>query len=228
MIKSYWWKILSFVLLLYVSINGFLVPIPSLDGRLQQSIRNLFFHVPMWMTMMTLFTVSVVYSVKYLRNPSIKNDIYALEFARTGAVFSLLGLTTGMIWAKYQWGAPWSGDPKQNGTAIAILIYLAYFVLRGSITDEDKRAKIGAVYNIFAFCMLFPTIWILPRLTESLHPGGEGSQGNPGLNPKDTSAALKMVSVPAYFGWILLGVWISTLRVRYRQLVNKVEEKAMN
>lgn len=228
MLKSYWWKILSCILLLYVSIFGFLVQIPVLDGRLQQSIRNLFFHVPMWMTMMVLFTVSVVYSVKFLRNPSTKNDIYALEYARTGAVFSVLGLITGMIWAKYQWGAPWSGDPKQNGAAIAILIYMAYFVLRGSITDEDKRARIGAVYNIFAFCMLFPTIWILPRLTESLHPGGEGSQGNPGLNPKDTSAALKMVSIPAYFGWILLGIWISTLRIRYRKLANRVEEKATN
>lgn len=228
MIRSYWWKILSFILLLYVSIYGFLVPIPSLDGRLQQSIRNLFFHVPMWMTMMVLFTVSVVYSIKYLRDSSPKNDIYALEFARTGAVFSFLGLFTGMIWAKYQWGAFWSGDPKQNGTAIAILIYLAYFVLRGSITDDDKKAKIGAVYNIFAFCMLFPTIWILPRLVESLHPGGEGSEGNPGLNPKDTSTALKMVSIPAYIGWILLGVWISTLRVRYRLLVNKIEDRLMN
>ena len=225
MIRSYWWKILSCLLLLYVSIYGFLVPIPVLDGRLQESIRNLFFHVPMWMTMMTLFTVSVVYSIKYLRNPTVKNDIYALEFARTGAVFSFLGLFTGMIWAKYQWGAAWSGDPKQNGAAIAILIYLAYFVLRGSITDDDKKAKIGAVYNIFAFCMLFPTLLILPRLTESLHPGGEGSQGNPGLNPKDTSTALKMVSIPAYIGWILLGVWISTLRVRYRLLANKLEEK---
>ncbi|MFT4203738.1 MAG: cytochrome c biogenesis protein CcsA [Chitinophagaceae bacterium] len=227
MLRSYWWKVLSCVLLLYVSIYGFIVPIPVLDGRLQQSIRNLFFHVPMWMTMMVLFMVSVVYSIKYLRNPTAKNDIYALEFTRTGTVFSLIGLTTGMIWAKYQWGAFWSGDPKQNGTAIAILIYLAYFVLRGSITDEDKRAKIGAVYNVFAFCMLFPTIWILPRLTESLHPGGEGSEGNPGLNPKDTSTALKMVSIPAYFGWILLGVWISTLRVRFVMLLNRQEEKEM-
>ncbi len=227
MIRSYWWKILSCLLLLYVSIYGFLVPIPVLDGRLQQSVRNLFFHVPMWFTMMFLFGVSVVYSVKYLRAPTLKNDIYALEYARTGAIFSFLGLFTGMIWAKYQWGAFWSGDPKQNGAAIAILIYVAYFVLRGSITDEDKRAKIGAVYNIFAFCMLFPTLLILPRMTESLHPGGEGSEGNPGLNPKDTSAALKMVSIPAYFGWILLGVWISTLCVRYRKLADKLEEKTL-
>ena len=102
--------------------------------------------------------------------------IILLEFARTGLVFGILGIVTGAIWANYQWGKPWSGDPKQNGAAIALLIYMAYFVLRGSMNDLDKRSRISAVYNIFAFAMLFPTIWILPRLTESLHPGGQGSE----------------------------------------------------
>ena len=219
--RKSWWKILTVIILLYVCSYGFFVQVPSLEGRLQQSIRNLFFHVPMWIAMMTLLTVSVVYAIKYLRSQNPKDDIYSLEFARTGLVFSFLGLFTGMIWAKSQWGAAWGGDPKQLGTAMAILIYCAYFVLRGSMNDMDKRAKIGAVYNIFAFCMLFPTIWIMPRLTESLHPGGLGSEGNPGLNPNDTSAALKMVEVPAYIGWSLLSVWIATLSVRYKLLQEK-------
>lgn len=197
-----------------------MVSVPVLDGRMQQSVRNLFFHVPMWFCMQVLYIVSVIYAVLYLRKPSAKKDFYSLEFARTGTVFGVLGLITGAIWANYQWGEPWSGDPKQNGAAIAILIYCAYFVLRGSMNDEDKKARIGAVYNIFAFAMLFPTIWILPRLTESLHPGGQGSEGNPALNPNDTSPQMNMVFWPAVFGWILLGVWISTLRIRL-QLYNE-------
>lgn len=221
MIREYWWKILCFILLMYTCTMGFLVEIPSLDGRMQQTVRNLFFHVPMWFCMQTLFIVSVIYAIRYLRNPNPRYDYYSLEFARTGVVFGLLGLVTGAIWANYQWGAFWSGDPKQNGAAIAILIYLAYFVLRGSLTDIDKRSRIGAVYNIFAFAMLFPTIWILPRLTESLHPGGQGSEGNPGLNPNDTTAAMEMVFLPAIIGWILLGVWIASLRTRLRIITEK-------
>jgi heme exporter protein C len=221
MLRQSWWKILSFVLLMYTCTWGFLVPIPVLDGRLQQSIRNLFFHVPMWFAMMTLFTVSVIYSIKYLRSQNPVHDDYAAEYARTGIVFGVLGLITGAIWANYQWGSPWSGDPKQNGSAIALLIYLAYFVLRGSMNDVDKRSRISAVYNIFAFAMLFPTIWILPRMTESLHPGGLGSEGNPGLNPNDTSPQMEMVFVPAIIGWTLLGVWITTLRIRLRFLTEK-------
>jgi len=206
---------------MYTCTWGFLVPIPVLDGRLQQSIRNLFFHVPMWFAMMTLFTVSVIYAIKYLRSQNPVHDDYAVEYARTGIVFGVLGLITGAIWANYQWGSPWSGDPKQNGAAIALLIYLAYFVLRGSMNDVDKRSRISAVYNIFAYAMLFPTIWILPRMTESLHPGGLGSEGNPGLNPNDTSSQMEMVFLPAIIGWILLGIWITTLRIRLRLLTEK-------
>ncbi|WP_231402159.1 cytochrome c biogenesis protein CcsA [Panacibacter microcysteis] len=221
MIRQSWWKILSFVLLMYTCIMGFLVEIPVLDGRMQQTVRNLFFHVPMWFCMQTLFTVSVVYAIKYLRSQNPKHDFYALEYARTGVVFGILGLITGAIWANYQWGEPWSGDPKQNGAAIAMLIYLAYFVLRGSMNDIDKRSRISAVYNIFAYAMLFPMIWLLPRLTESLHPGGQGSEGNPGLNPNDTTAAMSATMWVAVLGWVLLSVWITTLRVRLTILTEK-------
>ena len=220
--KFAWWKIASILLLLYVCIEGFLVKVPEPPGvPLQQSIRNLFFHVPMWFGMMILFIISAVYAVKFLKNPSSTNDFYSAEYARTGIVFGLLGLTTGAIWANYQWGKPWSGDPKQNGAAIALLIYMAYFVLRGSFTDDDKKARISSVYNIFAFFMLFPTLWILPRLAESLHPGGLGSEGNPGLNPKDSNVHMKLVFWPAVIGWTLLGVWITTLRIRLQIIKEK-------
>ncbi len=221
MIRQYWWKILSFVLLMYTCTMGFFVKIPVLDGRLQQSIRNLFFHVPMWFGMMILFTVSVIYAVKYLLSQKTLHDDYAVEYARSGIVFGILGLITGAVWANYQWGKPWSGDPKQNGAAIALLIYLAYFVLRGSMTDVDKRSRISAVYNIFAYAMLFPTLWILPRMTESLHPGGQGSEGNPALNGNDLDPQMRMVFWPAVIGWTLLGVWITTLRIRLRIITEK-------
>ncbi len=212
---------MAYLLLLTVCTEGFLVKVPVLEGRLQQSVRNTFFHVPMWFGMMIFFTVSVVYALLYLYKQKPGYDHYALEFARTGTVFGILGLITGAIWANYQWGSPWSGDPKQNGAAVAILIYLAYFVLRGSINDIDKRHKISAVYNIFAYAMLFPTIWILPRMTESLHPGGMGAEGNPGLNPNDSAPAVTSFMWIGVAGWTLLGVWITTLRIRLQFLIEK-------
>ncbi len=218
--RGYWWKILTIVLLTYTFIAGFLIPVPDV-GNLEQTIRNLFFHVPMWFGQLTLITVSLVYSILYLRKPEARHDIYASEFAKTGIVFGMLGLVTGMIWANYTWGAPWNNDPKQLGAAIALLIYLAYFILRNSMTDIDKRARVSAVYNIFAYFIYVPMIMVLPRMVESLHPGGKGVEGNPGFGGQDLDATMRTVFWPAVIGWILLGIWITTLRLRLQLLEEK-------
>jgi heme exporter protein C len=175
----------------------------------------------MWFGMMILFVISVVYAIKYLLNPTIDFDIYSKEYAKMGTVFGVLGLVTGAIWANYTWGEAWSNDPKQLLAAIALLIYAAYFILRNSLTDMDKRARIGAVYNVFAFAMLFPTLWIIPRMVESLHPGGEGVDGNPGMSGKDLDATMRIVFWPGVIGWTLLGIWITTLKIRFEQFREK-------
>jgi heme exporter protein C len=171
--------------------------------------------------MMVFFSVSVVYAIKHLLKPSITSDIYSAAFAKMGTTYGVLGLITGAVWANYTWGEPWSNDPKQLLAAIALLIYAAYFILRNSIADMDKRAKIGAVYNIFAFAMLFPTLWIIPRMVESLHPGGKGVEGNPGINGADLDATMRVVLYPAFIGWTLMGIWITTLAIRLELLKEK-------
>ena len=227
MYKS-WWKIASVVLLLYTVIGGFLLDVPHLDS-LQESIRNLYFHVCMWFGLMILLTISVVNSIRYLRTFKIKYDIYARHYAITGVLFGILGYSTGIIWMSYTWADPnnpatesfsaIAREPKLIGAAIAMLIYFAYMVLRDSIDDMDKRARISSVYNIFAYAMLFPALWILPRILPSLHPGG--SEGNPALNFKHSSPAMRMVFYPAIIGWTLLGVWITTLKIRLSLLKEK-------
>ena len=197
-----------------------MLPVPAL-ALVHESIRNLYFHVPMWFGMMIMFTISLVYAIRYLRKNDLKDDIYCVQFTNIGLVFGTLGIVTGMEWANYTWGEPWSNDPKQLGAAIALLIYAAYFVLRNSITDMDKRAKIAAVYNVFAFAMLFPTLWIIPRMVESLHPGGQGVEGNPALDGRDLDSTMKLVFRPGVIGWTLLGVWITTLKIRFAQLKEK-------
>lgn len=211
--RKSWWKILAFVLLIYTFAAGFLIPVPYI-GNLKETIRNLFFHVPMWFGQIILLTTSLVYSILYLRKPDLRYDIFAASFAKTGILMGVLGLITGAIWATYTWGEPWSNDPKQIGVAIALLIYFAYLVLRNAIPDMDKRAKISAVYNIFAYFIYLPLIMILPRLVESLHPGGKGVAGNPGLNGADLDPTMRMVFWPAVIGWTLLGTWITTLLIR--------------
>lgn len=232
-LRRSWWKILALLLLIYTIVAGFLFDVPALF-ILNETIRNLYFHVCMWFGMMILFIISFIYSIRYLSSTRYRHDIYASSYAAVGSVLGILGYATGVIWANYTWVSDQSQslgnilkEPKLIGSAIALLIYGAYFVLRGSFTDIDKRARVSAVYNIFAFVMLFPSIWIIPRLVGSLHPGAPGSDsGNPALNFNDIDSRLRMVFYPAIAGWTLLGVWITTLRIRLelirdKQLVNE-------
>ncbi len=227
--NKWWWKIACILLLVYTIIAGLLLEVPRVR-ILNETIRNLYFHVCMWFSMMILFTISVVHAVKYLRSGQLKFDILSRQYAVVGIVFGLLGYGTGMIWASYTWVDPNNDasasfgaiarEPKLIGAAIALLIYFAYLVLRDSVSDLDKKARVGAVYNIFAFALLFPSIWIIPRLLPSLHPGGDG---NPALNYKDIDARMRLVFYPAVLGWTLLGVWIATLKVR----MNFYKEKTL-
>lgn len=219
--RQYWWKILCCILLSYTIIAGFLLPVPALD-IVNETIRNLYFHVPMWFTMIALFLISSINAVKYLRTGNLKYDIISYEYTSVGILFSILGMLTGMEWANYSWGEPWSNDPKQLGTAISMLIYFAYLVLRGGMKDEDKRAKISAVYNIFAFALMIPLLWILPRMVDSLHPG---NGGNPGFNTYDLDSNMRKVFYPAVIGWLMLGIWMSSLKIRLSIVrMNKVND----
>lgn len=202
-------------------IVGFLGSIPEKE-ILYETIRNLYFHVPMWFTMVFLFLASLFYAIKYLNSQNPNHDYWSVEFANGGILFGFLGLTTGMIWAQFTWGSWWSFDPKQNGASITLLIYLAYMVLRNSIDDSKSRAKVSAVYNVFAFAAMVPLIFILPRMGESLHPGADG---NPGFNTYDLDGRMRIVFYPAVIGWIMLGVWIVNLRYRLRIVKDKIYEK---
>ncbi len=181
----------------------------------------MYFHVTMWFAMIILMLASVIYSVKHLSSGSRISDLKAKELALTGVVLSIAGLLTGSLWAKYTWGAFWVNDAKLNGAAVTFLIYLAYFILRNSVEDEQKKGRLAAVYNIFAFVMMIVFLGILPRMTDSLHPG---NGGNPGFDQYDLDARMQMVFRPAVIGWTLIAVWVTTLKIRYHQLLWKKEE----
>jgi heme exporter protein C len=212
--RAYWWKILSLVLIGYSIFAGFLTDVPALP-IINETIRTLYYHLPMWFTMFTLYTISVVYSIKYLSKSQIKDDLVAVESVNVGIVFCFFGLVTGMIWGNFTWGDPWPNDPKLNGSAIATLMYLAYLVLRNALEEEQKRAKISAIYNIFAFPVMIVLMYILPKTTDSLHPG---AGGNSGFGQFDMEGHMRLVLYPAAIGWILFGVWLLTLRYRVRKI----------
>ncbi len=187
---------------------------------LYESIRNTFFHVPMWFAMTALVFFSLVFSMMYLNTENMDYDIYSSQAILAALIFGICGLATGMVWAKNTWGHYWVNDPKLNGAAFGVLIYLAYLVLRGLIDDEIKRARVSASYNVFSIVIFALVIYIIPRLTDSLHPG---NGGNPAFSKYDLDSSMRVFFYPACIGWILLGFWILSILIRMQLIKQKQE-----
>ncbi len=180
-----------------------------------ETIRNLMLHVPMWFSMFFLMTIGFVASIRTLLG-NHKQDDLAIAAVKVGLLFCILGLITGSLWARFTWLTWWTKDPQLNGALSVFIVYVAYLLLRNGIDDEIKKARISAVFNIFAFILMVILLMVWPRISQdSLHPG---KSGNPAFSKYDLDSSLRIVFYPAVLGWILLSYWIFQLQLRYEKL----------
>lgn len=184
---------------------------------LNETIRNTYFHVPLWFAMVLLFFLSVLKSIRYLQKKQVADDAKAESYVLIGVLFGILGTVTGSIWAKYTWGSFWSFDVKQNMAAISLLIYGGYFIIRNSVQDPDAKARVSGIYNVFAFMLMIPLIFIIPRRYDSLHPG---NGGNPALGSQDLDNTMRLVFYPAVLAYMIGGIWIAQIRYRIKMIYN--------
>ncbi len=207
--------------MLYVIFGGLLFEVPHLPV-VRQTIRNIYFHVGMWFAMMFILAVSLVYSIRFLAHGRPADDGRALAAVKAGLLFGILGLLTGMIWARFTWGSFWVNDPKLNGAVVGLLTYFAYMLLRHSLEEDDKRGRLAGVYNVFAFVMCFVFIMILPRLAPaSIHPGIDG---NPALSAGDLAPGMRKVFFPAMAGWFIMAWWLFSVIDRLDAIERKIAE----
>lgn len=198
--------------------QGFKFPYRNI---LNETIRNTFYHVPLWFSMFILLFFSVYFSILYLRNGDLDDDIIASSLIRISVLYGVLGLLTGSMWARFTWGTFWTNDVKLNMAAVAMLIYVAYLILRSSINDVDRKAKMSSGYAIFAFVALVPLVMIIPRLTASLHPG---NGGNPAIGAEDMENTMRMIFYPGIIGFTLIGMWMTSQLIREERMkLNQIE-----
>jgi len=224
-IPNKWYKVLAVLLIGYALIYGLLIKLPSDVGVLDETIRNLFYHVPMWFGMMLVMLAAWINSMMYLSKPSVKRNIYASELTNVGLLMGFCGLFTGMFWAYNTWGQPWTNDPKLNGVAAGMAMYGGYWLLQKSVNDPEKGARLAAVYNVFVFPLFIALIYVMPKLSQfSIHPGSGESVNFKSYNKTNN---MELVFYPAVIGWTLLFVWIAEVRTRY-QLVKLQKEDEEN
>lgn len=226
-ITRLWYKIPAIGIVLYVLVAGLLKDLPTDVGNLGETIRNLFYHVPMWFGMMILLLAAWILSMMHLADKSgSKNyDLMAQALTNTGILMGLCGVLTGMLWAKNTWGDFWTRDPKLNGVAIGLCMYAAHWLMEVSIAERDKKGRLCSIYNILIFPMFIALIYVMPKLAAfSIHPGSGDS-----VNFKTYNKPGQMESVfyPAVIGWTLLFVWISELVYRVSKINNSKKNEEL-
>ncbi|MGH2463904.1 MAG: cytochrome c biogenesis protein CcsA [Candidatus Limnocylindrales bacterium] len=131
-----------------VAIGLFVVPADQLQGDAQ---RIMYVHVPAaWLAYLAFF-VTLVGGVGYLVRGDMGWDRLAAASAELGLLFTAATIVSGSIWGKVTWGVWWAWDPRLTTTAIMFLVYAAYVLLRASIADRQRRARLSAVLGIVGF-----------------------------------------------------------------------------
>jgi heme exporter protein C len=198
---------------------GFLMP--SAQGLKTTPIA--FFHVPLAISMLLLFVLSAVWSVKWaFFGHDNRDDARSLAFAEVGFLAGLIAMATGMLFAKTNWGAYWSWDPQQVGVLGTLLTYAALFALRGASDDESTKRKLWTVYAVLGVLVAcfgsYVYRQILPPGT-SLHP-------NQTLTQSDR--LFKFALWFNVFGYAMLLICVANARTRLENITNRLEERAWN
>lgn len=185
-----------------------------------ETSRILFFHVPQAWIATLAFLISMIASAVYLAKRRVKADYLAQSAAELGFLFCVLATITGSIFAKATWGAFWNWDPRQTSIVILLMIYGAYFAVRSAVSDPDRKRVFAGVYSILAFVTVPFLVFVVPRITASLHPENTMNPARPGMDPKTLKVFLG--SLFAYTG---LFVWMLRLKIRVLTLEGLREPK---
>ena len=131
--------------------------------------RIIYFHVPAaWISFLAFF-VGLIAGLLYLKTRRFHYDNWAVAAIEVGVVFASVNLLTGMIWARVIWGIWWTWDPRLTSMFVCWLLYAGYLLLRRTIADPSQRARIAAIYSIFAFVDI-PIVFFSIAWWRTQHP----------------------------------------------------------
>ena len=228
MLREIYWKVILFILMTFVIIAGITFPIvqsphswyefPFIPG-LEEKAKIIFFHVPTaWLAAIS-YLLAMVFGIKYLVKKNLDDDARSNASLQLGFIFTILATITGSIWAKFSWGSFWHWDPRETSIFILLLIYGSLFALRSAIENEDKRARLSAVYSIFAFLTVPFFIFIMPRIMTGLHPGSADDSTSGPIVDFHMNANMQLVFFISLIAFTIMFFWM--WRMGYRSIIIK-------
>jgi len=178
--------------------------------------RIFYFHVASAWVGFFAFFVTFLGSIGYLAREERRWDVLALSSVEIGLTFITMAVVTGSLWARPVWGTYWTWEPRLTISAVQLLIYLAYGMLRASIEEPQRKARFAAVYGIVAFVTV-PLSWFAIRWWRTIHPDILTGNGEMALTPRMVHTLL--VSLVAF---TLLYATLLWRRMRLEQVRDRV------
>jgi len=202
----------------------FYAPVESTMGNVQ---RIFYFHVGAAWVAAVAFFVALLSGIFYLRKPDRIWDTVAVGSVEIGLVFTTMTIVSGSVWGRPAWGTWWTWSPRLTSITVMWLVYVAYFMLRGAIEDEDRRGRFAAVYVIAGFVTVIIT-YLSIRLLRDIHPVilGEASEAAEGLQEFSGIDSTKMVlslNVSVLTYTVLYLAWLAN-RLRLQRLMDDAAE----
>lgn len=193
-------------------------PADAYQGEVQ---RIMYLHLPSILTAYLSYFLVFVGSGMYLWKREKRDDILAHSAAEIGVLFTALTIIEGSIWGKPTWGVWWTWDARLTLTAILLLIYVGYLMLRALIEDESRAATAGAVLGIIGFLDI-PLIHMSVYWWRTLHQ--PPSILRPDKAPwENVHPAMLTALVISFAGFLLLYFYLLSLRYRLGEMAQEVK-----
>lgn len=197
----------------------FFTPVEAVMGPVQKVF---YFHLSAAWVGMLSFIFAAVAGGAYLASRRITWDWLSLSAIEVGLAFAIIAILSGMIWARPIWNTWWVWDPRLTTTAIMVLIYCAYFILRSGLDTPEVQARLGAVYAILSVATV-PLTFFSIRLFRTIHPvviasGRSGSAFN--MSPRMLNALFASL-----FVFTILVTDLIWHRYRLAELQNDLDQE---
>lgn len=209
----------AIMVLVCLALIFFYVPTERTMGQVQ---RIFYFHVGAAWTSSVAFFVALSAGIGYLIKPHKDWDAIASASVEIGLVLTTATIASGSIWGRPAWNTWWIWSPRLTSITVLWLVYAAYFMLRGSIEDPDRRARYSAVYAIAGFVTVIITFYSI-RLLRDIHPAligsGEDAQGN-----QELTGRMVFTMVYSFITFTVLYTSLLLNRVRLQKLQDEASE----
>ncbi|HXV80852.1 MAG TPA: cytochrome c biogenesis protein CcsA [Candidatus Binatia bacterium] len=213
--------LISIVLGLYWGL--FRAPPDAYQGEVQ---RIMYLHIPSILTAYLSFFLVFVGSCLYLWKREKRDDILAYSAAEIGVLFTALTIIEGSIWGKPTWGVWWTWDARLTLTAILLLIFTGYLMLRSLTEDENRAATVAAVLGIIGFLDI-PLIHMSVYWWRTLHQ--PPSILRPDKMPWDNVHPAMLTALAINFAaFILLYFYLLSQRFRLGELRQEIKALLLN